>query len=145
MELDNYLSQSYLFFAHSPLCENNATPPDLYLHITDTLTCGDVHLQLSSIQQESQPQVCAAKQDLYRNTCCSGSSSVEERDKSPLSTALGLFVIFILVKRILSLRVRVVTADDGSISSSAYDQMDNDTNYSHSVKEIVVDPRSQVL
>lgn len=70
-----------------------------------------------------------------------------------VGTALGFLAILILIKRILSLRVRVVSADDLSVSSqSKYEQMEDGhglkvahLNKAHSVQQIVVDRRSQVV
>jgi hypothetical protein len=133
-----------------PLCENNETPSNLYLHLNDSSnskTCGDVHLSLSLIKQSTQPDLCDAKQQLYRTKCCPEGGS-EDSMKPGIGTALGFLLLLLLVKRILSIRVRVDTIDDESVSCSTYEQMEDaiKTKDSHSVvKQIIVDSRTQVV
>ena len=142
--------------AACPLCENNVTPQNLNKHINNgssSKTCGDVHLELSLIKQSSQPDLCDAKQQLYRTQCCPEETGVEAHTGPTVGTALGFLALLILVKRILSLRVRVISADDESVSSqSKYEQMEDGLEpksalpkKSHSVKQVVVDRRSQVV
>ncbi|CAJ1962663.1 unnamed protein product [Cylindrotheca closterium] len=142
-----------------PLCENNATPENLNKHLNDnsnSKTCGDVHLELSLIKQASQPDLCDAKQQLYRTKCCPEETGVEEHVGPTVGTALGFLAVLILIKRILSLRVRVISNDDESVSSqSKYEQMEDGVrsdgvdsqkgSHSVAVKQIVVDRRSQVV
>lgn len=137
-----------------PLCEDNVTPENLNKHISDgssSKTCGDVHLELSSIKQSSQPDLCDAKQQLYRTKCCPEETGVKEHTGPTVGAALGFLALFILIKRILSLRVRVISNDDDSVSSqSKYEQMEdgvksNKMFHSVHVEQIVVDRRSQVV
>jgi hypothetical protein len=68
--------------------------------------------------------------------------------KPGIGTALGFLLLLLLVKRILSIRVRVDTIDDESVSCSTYEQMEDaiKTKDSHSVvKQIIVDSRTQVV
>lgn len=138
------------------LCMDGATPSNLNRHISEdsnSKTCGDVHLELSLINEEQNPDSCAAKQELYRSTCCPDTSAMDKMTGPKLSTALGVLIIFILIKRILSLRVRVVApddADDGSLPSTSYRQMKDHKKKkkkkkSHAVKEIIVDGRTQLV
>lgn len=133
-----------------PLCENNETPSNLNLHLNESSnskTCGDVHLELSLIKQSTQPDLCDAKQQLYRTKCCPEGES-ENSMKPGIGTALGFLLIIILIKRILSIRVRVDTIDVESVSSSTYEQMEDaiKAKDSHSVvKQIIVDSRTQLV
>lgn len=79
-----------------------------------------------------------------------------------IGTALGFLAFLILIKRVLSLRVRVISSDDDDdasvLSQSKYEQMEdggvvtkNVTSKNSKkkkpvgVKQIVVDRRSQVV
>lgn len=149
-QLSNFFNSPIYGDDACPLCENNETPSNLNLHLNETSnskTCGDVHLELSLIKQSTQPDLCDAKQQLYRTKCCPEGGS-EDSMKPGIGTALGFLLLLILIKRILSIRVRVDTIDDESVSSSTYEQMEDaiKANDSHSVvKQIIVDSRTQVV
>ena len=135
-QIQNYFNSPVYGDAACPLCENNGgVPPSLTKKLDDgdmySKTCGDVHLELSMINENSYSDQCSAKQKIYRPTCCPESSNGNGGGliRGMPKTALGIFVIFILLKRILSLRVRVITVndstdnDDDEISLSDYKEM----------------------
>eukprot|EP00980_Cylindrotheca_fusiformis_P005357 scaffold1138_cov128-Cylindrotheca_fusiformis.AAC.39 len=149
-QLRNFFNSPVYGSDACPLCEYGETPPNLNLHIQDSSnskTCGDVHLELSLIKQSTQPDLCDAKQQLYRTKCCPEGGMESSTRTAGVGTALGLLIVLILIKRILSIRVRVDTIEDESVSSSTYERMQDSIKAkdSHSVKQIIVDSRTQVV
>jgi hypothetical protein len=82
------------------LCSDGSIPPDLNVHVTDSQTCADVHLQLALLRYNND--LCAVGQEKYGDICCPKKTQIKM--KSTLGVTIGAIFIGYVLKRIITRR-----------------------------------------
>ena len=99
-QLQQNMNTPHLGNSACSLCFDGSIPPDLNVHVSDSQTCADVHLQLAMLRYSND--LCAVGQEKYQDICCPQKKQLKM--KSTVGLTVGAIFIGYVLKRIINKR-----------------------------------------